>query len=242
MLAILVLCGTLWVWSRLAWTPVQRYYVSTYLRCSIPGSDPASLVEIRWLFKTAANTKPELASEDDAITSSSNSDDKLPIKLSSAARQTGWTDLIQGPEERLQIAVLRPRLEEQFFDGQSLWIIVLLPILCGFVLFCLLLYGLSWLEDWIPDAPWRAQRLPWEESAPTLLEKCITKAQKARSWFWKWALQWTRRTAPNPAATAPEASPEEPVRKPPQFAFAPLSLTDGMRKEGFLWTEKDEIE
>lgn len=241
-LAILVLCGTLWAWPKLAWTPVQRYYLSTYLRCSIPGADQASLVEIRWLYKTAANTKRELALEDDAMTSPSNSDNKLPIKLSPAARQAGWTGLIQGPQERLQIAALKPRLNEQFFDGQSFWIMLLLPTLCGFVLFCLLLYGLSWLEDWIAEAPWRAQRLPWEEPSPTLLERCIAKGGEARSWLSKWVAQGTRTTAPKPASTAPAAAPVEPSSKPPQFVLSPLNVSDGMRREGFLWTEKDEIE
>jgi hypothetical protein len=52
-LAALVLCVTFLLWSRLVWTPVQRYYLGAYFRCSWPGFDPASPVEVRWIYKTA---------------------------------------------------------------------------------------------------------------------------------------------------------------------------------------------
>ena len=240
-LAILVVAGTLWVWSRLVWTPVQRYYVRTYLRCSWPGFDPVSPVEVRWIYKTAANGKPELAGEDDAI-SATDADSRIGMELSPAARQAGWTGLMQGPEERVQIVGLKPRLEEQFFDGQNFWIMVLLPLLCGFLLLCFLLAGLSWLQDWIEVAPWRAKRFPWEEPAPTLFQKWMARAAKVRSLLSDVAVRWTRMSAPKPSATAPAVAPAESPKTPLQAAFSPFGATHPLRKPGFVWTEKDEIE
>jgi len=241
-LAMLVLGGTLWLWSRLVWTPVQRYYLGAYLWCSLPGSDPASSIEIRWLYKTAANAKPELALEDDAVASPLNAHSQIPMDLSPAVQQAGWTGLMQGPVERLQIARLKPLLEEQFFDGRNLWLMVLLPLLFGFVLLCFLLYGLSWLADWIEDAPWRAPRFPWQEPSPPLLQKWITKVGKARSRFSGLAMHWRRKTAPKETETAPTAASVETPKKAPQPAYPLFGASDGVRKRAFLWTEKDEIE
>jgi hypothetical protein len=240
-LAILVLGGTLWVWSRLAWTPVQCYYIGAYLRCSWPEADPASLVEVRWLYKTAANVKPELASEDDAI-SATDADSRIGMELSPSAQQAGWTGLMQGPEERLQIAALKPILEEQFFDGQNVWIMVLMPLLCGCSLYCFLLIVWAKFEDWIDSVPWPAEWIEWGESARSLFHECRNKLGRIQFRLPELERYWARKTALKVTTAAPEAAWIEPPKESPQVAFAPFGSTDGMRKQGFIWSEKDEIE
>jgi hypothetical protein len=240
-LAILVLGGTLWVWSRLAWTPIQRYYIGAYLECSWPGSNPASSVEVRWIYKTAANGTPELAGEDDAIPAT-DADSRIGMELSPAARQAGGTNLMEGPEERLTIAMLKPMLEEQFFDGQNFWIILLMPLLCGLLLYCFLLIVWARYEDWIDSVPWPAGWIEWGESVRGLFHACGHKMGRIPFRLPEREKYSARKTAPKMTTAAPETAGIEPPRESPQVAFAPFGSTDGMRKQGFVWSEKDEIE
>lgn len=241
-LAALVLCVTFLLWSRLVWTPVQRYYLGAYFRCSWPGFDPASPVEVRWIYKTAPGEKPELASEDDAIPAPSSTDRQIPLELSLAARQAGWTGLMFGPEERLRIATLKPLLENQFFDGESLWIMLLLPLLCGFSLYWFLLIVWAKYEDWIDSVPWPAEWIELSELVRSLFHKCRNKMRKIQFLPPELKRYWTRKTAPKAMPAAPVIAPALPTKNPPQVAFSPFGASDGTTKKGFVWSKKNEIE
>ena len=52
-MAILAFSGALFLCNWLVWTPMQRYYLGSYLRCALFGTDPAAGTEVRWLYKTA---------------------------------------------------------------------------------------------------------------------------------------------------------------------------------------------
>jgi hypothetical protein len=241
-LAIMTFGGSFLTWSRLVWTPVQRYYLRVYFRCSWPGAHPGSLIRIRWLYKTASGVEPELASKDDAVRSSSISDGGLNMELSPAAREAGWTGLTQEPEERIQIAVIKPRLEDQVLDGQTLFLIVFWPLFCGFLSSYFLVLALNWLEDWLPDAPWRAARFPWEEPAPSVLRRAVKKAVDLRSRLSEMSAHWARRSRQAPMVTAAPAIPSDRPNTSRPSAISPFGASTGTYTEGFLWTEKDEIE
>lgn len=239
--AVLGLCGTFFLWSELIWTPIQRYYFGTYLRCSWPGIDHASLSEIRWIYKTGPDGKQELASDDDVIPASSEATRQIPMHLSSGARQSGWIGLTQAPEERFPIAKLQPLLEAQFYDGESVWMMLLLPFLCGIALLCFLFAGLGWLESWIDYAPWRVERLPWEEPALSSLQKWTIKIGRIRSSLSEFAKERPRKVAAKATPAASSVAPVESPKKPSQ-ALPLFGASDGTRKEGFTWDRTKEID
>jgi hypothetical protein len=241
-LAALVLCVTFLLWSRLVWTPIQRYYLGEYFRCSWPGFDPASPVEVRWIYKTAPGEEPELASGDDAIPALSSNDRQIPMELSLAARQAGWTGLMFGPEERLRIATLKPLLENQFFDGESLWIMLLLPLLCGFLLYLFLLIVWARYEDWIDSVPWPAEWIELSELVRSLFKKCRNKMRTIQFRMPGFKKSSVRKTAPKVTPTTPAVAPVEPPKRPTQVAFSPFGGSDGTTKKGFVWSKKNEID
>lgn len=123
--------GIFALWSAHVWTPVQRHYLWTYLWCSRPGAAPSAQSAVRWIWKTSPEKKPELAANEDAVSSAGNGRSELAMVVSSAARQVGWTGLMLGPKERFPIATLKPFLQEQFFDGTSVWRVLAMPFLWG---------------------------------------------------------------------------------------------------------------
>ena len=241
-LAALVLCVTFLLWSRLVWTPVQRFYLGAYFRCSWPGFDPASPVEVRWIYMTAPSEKPELALEDDAIPAHSSGTRQIPMELSQVARQAGWTGLMQGPEEQLQIATLKPLLENQFFDGESLWTLLLLPLLCGFLLYLFLLIVWAKYEDWIDSVPWPAEWIELSELVRSLFHKCRNKMRTIQFRMPELKKYSVRKTAPKVTPTVPAVARVEPPKKPSQVTFSPFGATDGTTNSGFVWNKKNEIE
>src|ERR1035437_6946051 len=85
-LAILALSGALFLCNWLVWTPMQRYYLGTYVKCALLGTDRGSSAEVRWLYKTAPHGKQELALDTDVVPACSGGDRRIPMQLSPAAR------------------------------------------------------------------------------------------------------------------------------------------------------------
>jgi hypothetical protein len=69
-------------------------------------------------------------------------------------------------------------LYDQIFKGQSVWVFVLLPGLIGFAAAIFLLQCLVWLEDWLPELPWRRQRFPREDPSPNIIDRGKIWVQK----------------------------------------------------------------
>ena len=134
-MAILAFSGALFLCNWLVWTPIQRYYLGTYLRCALFGTDPAAGTDVRWLYKTAPNEKQELATDADVVPATAGDDRGIPMQLSPAARQAGWSGLLQGPDQWLQTVRLQPFLEAQFYAGKSFWRLLLTPLLWGAAMF-----------------------------------------------------------------------------------------------------------
>ena len=134
----------LW-WSVL--TPLQRWYFLPYLNCSFQGNDAASWSEIRWLYKTAPRRQQELATDEDVNTSRQKRADKLPVQLSSAARKAGWTGLLRGDQEWIEIPRLYPVLRQEFYGDQSLYRILLTPLLWATAALLGMLAGENWFRN-----------------------------------------------------------------------------------------------
>ncbi len=240
-LLLLVLCGTLLLWSRLVWTPLQRYYFGPYLRCSWPGANTASLSEIRWIYKSTPNGKQELAQDDDVTPAPTDRGHRIPIELSPAAWQAGWTSLLLR-EERLQVAALKPLLKEQFYDDESLWAVLLMPMLCGFALYLFLLIAWSKYEDWIESIPWPVEWIERGKSAQSFLYKWTGKIGRIRSRLPELEKCWTRKVVSVETPKVPATTPQAPLKQPSQAALPLFGANDGIPKEGFAWDKRDEID
>src|SRR5579863_3197090 len=127
--AIAVLSGTLFLWWKCALSPLQRYYFWPYLNCALQGNDPALYSEIHWLYKTAPRQKQELATDQDVVAFAAEPGNSLPMKLSARARQEGWKALVRADEDWVEIRILEPFLRQDFYEGQSLWRMLVQPVL-----------------------------------------------------------------------------------------------------------------
>jgi hypothetical protein len=130
-LGILTFSGALFLCNWLVWTPIERYYLGTYLKCAMLGTDRSSSAEVQWLYKTAPHGKQELALDTDVVPASAGGDRRIPMELSPAARQAGWTGLMQEEGEWLRTAILQRFLQAQFYAGESVWRVLLTPLLLG---------------------------------------------------------------------------------------------------------------
>jgi hypothetical protein len=248
-LGILTFSGALFLCNWLVWTPIERYYLGTYLMCALLGTDRGSSGEVRWLYKTAPHGKEELARDADVVPSSAGGDRRIPIELSPAARQAGWTSLMQEEGEYLPTARLQTFLQAQFYAGESVWRVLLTPLLWGAAMFFFLLAGWSMLPSRPQCEPWDMERIEWGRPPPSLFERWRTRTKEMARFRLRLpglSKQRMPEIAPKPTPPAPATAPPDPPKKPSQPVLALFgSATDapnGKPKEGFRWEETKGIE
>jgi hypothetical protein len=234
--------GALLLCNWLVWTPVQRYYLGTYLKCACLGTDPGSWGEVRWLYKTAPDGKQELALDSDVVPASSGRERRIRMQLSPAARQAGWTNLMQGPDEWLQTARLQPFLQAQFYAGESVWGMLLTPLLWGAAMFFFLLAGWNMLQSRSPYKRWDMETIEWGQPPPSLLQRWRTKMGRIRFRLPGFAKQRMPEVAPKPTPPAPTTAAADPLKKRTQPVLVLFGTPNGKPKEGFAWEETKEIE
>ena len=161
--------------------------------------------------------------------------------LSQAARDAGWTNLVEAGPEPIAFDKLRPVLSDQIFEGQSVWIFVLLPGLIGFGSTILLLHGLIWMKDWLPELPWRRPRLPWDDPAPNIVESCAIWVKRIPSLIAPLRRVAIRRIR-MPVASATDATDAETPALPTPAACPPFGAQGGPIAKFYRWSEKDEID
>lgn len=245
-MAIVAFFGALFLCNWLVWTPIQRYYLGAYLKCAGLGTDPALSTEVRWLYKTAPHRNQEPALDADVVPVSPGGDRSIPMQLSPASRQAGWTGLIQGSDEWLQSATLQPFLQAQFYAGESFWRLLLTPLLWGVAIFFFLLAGWSLLQSRTSNKRWDMEMIEWGEPPPSLLQRWWAKMgrlQFKRPGFWK---QRGPEIALKPPPPGPATVPADPLKKPTQPALALFGSTigapTGKPKEGYAWEKSKGIE
>lgn len=241
-LLILAFAGSLLLCNWLVWTPMQRYYFEAYLKCALFGTDRGSSVEVRWLYKTEPGWKQELALDTDVVPASSGGDRSIPMQLSPASRQAGWTGLLQGPDEWLQTARLQPFREAQFYAGESFWRLLVTPLLCGTAMLFFLLAGQRVLQSWLERKKRDMEWIEWGEPPPSLLQRWWAKKGRVQfrlPGFWK---QRRPEIALKPPPPEPATAPAEPLKKPPQAALPIFGAPTGKPKEGYAWEETKGID
>lgn len=174
-----LVAGSLFLWWSCALTPLQRWYFWPYLNCALQGNDLGFYSEIHWLYKTAPRRKQELATDEDVISSADKRGDSLPITLSATARNAGWTGLLRGEEEWIEIRRLQPFLRQEFYGGQSLSRMLLTPVLWSIAA----LLALLAVEN-VFRSLWTSKRRVWiiqGEPSPSLFTRCAQTMHTLRS-------------------------------------------------------------
>ena len=245
-MAILAFSGAFFLCNGLVWTPMQRYYLGAYSRCASFGTEPASGTEVRWLYKTAANEKQELATDADVVPSTSGDDRGIPMQLSPAARQAGWTGLLQGSDELLQSAILQPFLQAQFYAGKSFWRLLLTPLLWGAAMFLSLLAGGSVLRSLNAYDEWDLERIKWGErptSWPQRWRKKIGRTRFGLPGFAKRKIpEIARKATPQTQASIHAESSKVSIQSVLPFFGSTIAADDERRKERVASTETKRIE
>jgi hypothetical protein len=178
----------------------------------------------------------------DVVPASSGGDLRIPMQLSPAARQADWAGLIQGPDEWLPTAGLQPFLQAQFYAGESIWRMLLTPLLWGAAMFFFLLAWWSRLQSRSPDNRWDIEAIEWGEPRPSLLQRWRTKMRRIQFRLPGFAKQRMPDIAPKPTPSAPANAPADPLKKPTQPVLALFRPPNGEPKEGFAWEETKGIE
>jgi hypothetical protein len=216
--------------------------MAAYMWTSLPGIPAASGLSIRWIWKTAQSEKRELAIEDDAVRVPSVGHDAIGMRLSPPAREAGWTGVVEGPPERIPSARLRPILADKIFEGQSVWLFVLLPGLIGFGAAIFLLQCLVWLEDWLPEMPLQRQQFPWEDPAPTIFDRCAICVHRVRSLVVRSRRAAAQGTGSHLATTSIASKERKAPHKAKPPALPVFGVQDGSNGRVYVWSERDEID
>jgi hypothetical protein len=245
-MAILAFSGALFLCNWLVWTPMQRYYLGAYLRCVLLGTNPASSTEVRWLYKTAPHKQQELATDADVVPATAGDDRGIPMRLSPAARQAGWSGLLQEPEEWLQTVRLQPFLEAQFYDGESIWRLLLTPLLWGAAMFFFLLAGGSILRSLNAYDQWDLERIEWGEpptSWPQRWRKNIGRTRFGLQGFARRKIpEIARKAMPQTQASIHAESSKKPIQPVLPLFGLTIAADDERPKERFASKKTKRIE
>lgn len=245
-MAILAFSGALFLCNWLVWTPMQRYYLGSYLRCALFKTAPSAGAEVQWLYKTAPNEKQELATDADVVPATAGDDRGIPMQLSPEARQAGWTCLLQGPEEWLQTVKLQPFLEAQFYDGKSFWRLLLTPLLWGVAMFFFLLAMGSILRSLNAYDEWDLERIKWGEpptSWPQRWRKKIGRTRFVLPGFARRKMpEIARKATPQTQASIHAESLKKPIQPVLPIFGSTIAAADDRPKERFASKETKRIE
>jgi hypothetical protein len=168
------------------------------------------------------------------------------MQLSPAARQAGWTGLLQGPDEWLQTVRLQPFLEAQFYDGKNFWRLLLTPLLWGAAMFFSLLAGGSILRGLNAYDEWDLERIKWGEPPTSWPQRWRKKIGRMRFSLPGFARRKMAGIEPKPASPSPVSVPAGSLKKPIQPVLpifgSTIAAADDRPKERFTSKETGRIE
>jgi hypothetical protein len=231
--AIAVLSGTLFLWWKCSLSPLQRYYFWPYLNCALQGNDPALYSEIQWLYKTAPRRKQELTTDRDVVAFAAEPGKSLPMKLSATARQKGWKALVRADEEWVEIRILEPFLRQDFYEGQSLWRMLVQPVLWSAAILLSLMLTEEVLRIWRKMRHSKQYWRRWKDPQPALIPRFVRAMERIRLYMLR-LVRHLMRTRNQKSALNPSASTAVPVRTGVSLPGVP----EGSRKA--VWSPPDQ--
>ena len=156
LLALLTCLPLLGFWAWFEWEvpPLQRYYLAAYWHSSETANQPNALTQIRWLMETAPGRKRHWLFAFDVTEGSQND---LPLALSSAAAEQGWTGIERTPAESMDSTELEKLLREDFYDGKTFRQLMNEPLVYGVATSVVVAYLAFMMRDDIGEE-WRQLR------------------------------------------------------------------------------------
>ncbi len=143
-----------WAWFEWELPPLQRYYLAAYWHSSETANQPNALTQIRWLMETAPGRKRHWLFAFDVTEGSQND---LPLALSSAAAEQGWTGIERTPAESMDSTELEKLLREDFYDGKTFRQLMNKPLVYGVATWVVVAYLAFMMRDDIGEE-WRQLR------------------------------------------------------------------------------------
>ena len=131
-------------------TPIQRYYLSSYLASSWHEKDPAAKTEVEWIWKLGPKKQYAFATEQDLLPIPARQQlwkgDILPFWMTRKAETDGWKGIYRGPRIEVNSAQLAALLRQEFFDGEPAWRFFVQPVLMLATVLLLWLLIRTWLD------------------------------------------------------------------------------------------------
>jgi hypothetical protein len=143
-----------WAWFQWELPPLQRYYLAAYWHSSETANQPNAQTQVRWLMETAPGRKRHWLFAFDVTEGSQND---LPLALSFAAVEQGWTGIERTPAESMDSTELEKLLREDFYDGKTFRQLVNEPLLYGVATWVVIAYLAFMMKDEIGEE-WRQLR------------------------------------------------------------------------------------
>ena len=143
-----------WAWFQWELPPLQRYYLAAYWHSSETANQPNAVTQIRWLMETAPGRKRHWLFAFDVTEGSQND---LPLALSSAAAEQGWTGIERTPAESMDSTELEKLLREDFYDGKTFRQLMNEPLVYGVAAWVVVAYLAFMMRDDIGEE-WRQLR------------------------------------------------------------------------------------
>jgi hypothetical protein len=143
-----------WAWFQWELPPLQRYYLAAYWHSSETANQPDALTQIQWLMETAPGRKRHWLFAFDVTEGSQND---LPLALSSAAAEQGWTGIERTPAESMDSTELEKLLREDFYDGKTFRQLMNEPLVYGVATWVVVAYLAFMMRDDIGEE-WRQLR------------------------------------------------------------------------------------
>jgi hypothetical protein len=238
-------------------TPLQRYYLGSYLASSWKAGKASATTEVRWVWKVKPETvvppkrgaKPpskfqyELATEDDLVPIPASDllwkGDRLPFGMSQKAELEGWSAVVWLTPIHVNSAQLNGWLRHDFFEDEPAWRFFVQPVVL--IASCVLLWLVfrSWRDGYRDRKPWQSSGQFWQErmlSSRARFQKRLEAGQapqklSAPSVRVIEAVRAESKTAPAKEVPAPIPQAVPVASKPPQ-----------PQPQSTLWDESKGIE
>ncbi len=143
-----------WAWVQWEVPPLQRYYLAAYWHSYETANQPNAMTQIQWLMETAPGRKRHWLFAFDVTEGSQND---LPLALSFAAAEQGWTGIERTPPESMDSSELEKLLREDFYDGKTFRQLMNEPLVYGVATWVVVAYLTFMMKDEIGEE-WRQLR------------------------------------------------------------------------------------
>ena len=142
-IATALLCTGMFIWQRLAFslTPLQRSYITEYIRSDAGGTFNAHEA-YRLLYLGGGNEKPRLAFPVDFVAGKTEllNGKIISVALSELATSQGYRSFYRGPEQKLADRSLHRWLRLTVYEDKGLWSLFVVSLIEGGVCLAVMLW------------------------------------------------------------------------------------------------------